>query len=590
MSQLPKSRGVAIAIGVVAVIYAVLSIVVGKGSTLALVGNSIQTVLLLIAVLAIARNARRTHGHQRAFWVLMSVGCGLWFVGQAAFTYYEGTTGIHPSPGFFIDVLIFLHIVPMLAATSLQPHTDPSAEERMGLGYVDFVLLTVWWVFLYAYFVGPWQFVSPDPKILIAHSNSLYAIENLTLIAAFAILWLRTNRDWRRIYRHFYLAALLYAVSSLIVNAANAKGSYFTGSLYDLPLLISMGWFAYAGVLASELHAESEPALMNIRQQTYWHSRLAAMAAASMPFFGLYVLLKGGVHDPKVDEFRLIITLLSMVAILTLLFFKQRILDAKLVGLLHESREAFENLQKLKDHVVQTEKLASIGRLVAGAAHEINNPLTAILGYSDLMASDDRIDEANRGLADKIRQQARRTKNLVSNLLAFAKQAPMQFHRVDLNSVVQNALQLRELDLASKKITTMADFATPLPHVMGDENHLLRVCYQILNNAVDAMAESGGGTLTVRTFAENGNVVFSCADTGAGIAEPDRVFDPFYTTKEIGKGTGLGLSACYGIVRDHGGDIKAENLSTGGALFTVSLPTVETKQQRELAPAGSARN
>ena len=590
MSELAKSRGVATAIGVVVLIYALLPFVLGKGGKLAFAGNALQCLLLLAAIFFIGRNARPSQGHQRAFWILMAAGCALWFAAQTAFTYYETATGGHTPPGIFVDVLIFLHIVPMIAATSLQPHTDVSPEERLGLGYVDFVLLTIWWVFLYAYFVGPWQHVSPDAKILTTHSHALYAIENLTLIGAFAVLWLRTNREWRRIYRHFYLASLLYAVSSLILNAANSKGNYYTGSFYDLPLVVAMGWFAYAGVLARELHPEPEPALMNVRQQTYWHSRLASMAVASMPFFGLYVLLKGGVHDARVDEFRLIVTLLSMVAILALLFFKQQILDAKLIGLLHESREAYDNLQKLKDHVVQTEKLASIGRLVAGAAHEINNPLTAILGYSDLMASDDRLDESNRGLADKIRQQARRTKNLVSNLLAFAKQAPMQFHPVDLNAIVQNALQLRELDLANKKITTVADLALTLPKIRGDQNHLLRVCYQILNNAVDALAESGGGTLSIRTFAENGNVVFTCSDTGAGIAEPERVFDPFYTTKEIGKGTGLGLSACYGIVRDHGGDITAENLPQGGARFTVTLPSVEAKQNRELAPAAASRN
>lgn len=589
MTQPKITRTVGGAMIIALVVYALVAKLAQPGPGQALFANCVQFIFQAIALIAIAWNARANHGHQRAFWILMAGGCLLWLMGQSMWMYYENIRREPVPIGYFGDLFFFLHIIPMIAATSLQPHTDPSAEERLGLGYIDFVMLTMWWVFLYAFFVGPWQYVVTNEKVFNSHYNTLYAIENLTLIGALAVLWLKTSQDWRKIYRHFYLAALVYAFSSLVINSAIDKNRYYTGSLYDIPLLISMMWFAYVGALAMELKPAPEPPLMNVQQQTYWHSRLASLAIASMPMFALYVLLKKD-HAGFLDRYRLIVVAVSIVAMLALIFFKQRILDEKLMKLLRESREAYDNLEKLKDHVVQTEKLASIGRLVAGAAHEINNPLTAILGYSDLMASDERIDPANRGLAEKIRQQARRTKTLVSNLLAFAKQAPMQFHRVDLNSIVQNALQLRELDLASKKIATMADFSLSLPAVFGDENHLLRVCYQILNNAVDAMADQGGGTLTIATYAQEGNVVFTCEDTGPGIAEPERVFDPFYTTKEIGKGTGLGLSACYGIVRDHGGDIEAENKPGGGARFVVILPTAEARlKKEEQAPAGATR-
>jgi two-component system NtrC family sensor kinase len=247
-------------------------------------------------------------------------------------------------------------------------------------------------------------------------------------------------------------------------------------------------------------------------------------------------------------------------------------------GLLRESRESYDNLARLQDHLLQAEKLASVGRLVAGAAHEINNPLTAILGYSDLLADDAGVSAAQRQIADKIRAQARRTKTLVSSLLTFAKQSPMTRSPLDMNTVVNNALQLRELDHASKDIQTVRDLGANLPQISGDANHLLQMCFHILNNAVEAMQEAHGqGTLTVSTRHEGDQIVFRCADTGPGVANAMNIFDPFYTTKAVGKGTGLGLSACYGIVHDHGGKISCENRLTGGAIFTVSLPVAGTQ-------------
>jgi two-component system NtrC family sensor kinase len=191
-------------------------------------------------------------------------------------------------------------------------------------------------------------------------------------------------------------------------------------------------------------------------------------------------------------------------------------------------------------------------------------------------------------IADKIRGQARRTKTLVSSLLTFAKQSPMQRTLLDMNAVVANALQLRELDAVNKEIETVRDLQPQLPEILGDPNHLLQMCFHILNNAVEAMQETQGkGTLTVSTRHEGDQVVFRCADTGPGIASPKNIFDPFYTTKALGKGTGLGLSACYGIVHDHGAQISCENQITGGALFTVSFPVAIQQPTSEASTAAA---
>jgi two-component system NtrC family sensor kinase len=229
-----------------------------------------------------------------------------------------------------------------------------------------------------------------------------------------------------------------------------------------------------------------------------------------------------------------------------------------------------------------SEKLASIGRLVSGAAHELNNPLTAILGYSELIADDQNVPAAQRGFAEKISQQARRTKNLVSNLLSFARQTPPQMRLTDINNLVNNACQLR-IGSLSGKISVVRDLQADLPAVVGDDNHLLQVFLHVLNNAIDAVEEVGGGEITVRTRLHAGHVIVEISDTGPGITEPARVFDPFYTTKPLGQGTGLGLSACYGIVQQHEATIECENVKPHGALFRISFKAAPKPVPPEVA-------
>jgi signal transduction histidine kinase len=189
------------------------------------------------------------------------------------------------------------------------------------------------------------------------------------------------------------------------------------------------------------------------------------------------------------------------------------------------------------------------------------------------MVAETKLAPEHRDMAEKIRQQARRTKQLVQTFLTFAKQTPAAHSLIDLNAVVGSALQLQELDLSTRNIEMVRNLAAQPVMVHGDENHLVQLCVHIFNNVADAMAEAHGkGTLTVTVTSADGKAELRFRDTGPGVKEPDRIFDPFYTTKAVGKGTGLGLSACYGIVRDHGGFIGCTNLPEGGALFSVSLP------------------
>jgi two-component system NtrC family sensor kinase len=320
--------------------------------------------------------------------------------------------------------------------------------------------------------------------------------------------------------------------------------------------------------------ARDASGLENSPDESLWAGRMARIALLSLPFIGFWCL-KFSQAPAAVHEFRILVTLAAVLPLGFLAFLRHELMDRERLRLLRASQDSIDNLKRLQTQFVQSEKLASIGQLVGGAAHEINNPLTAILGYSELLAEDPSVGEKARGLAEKIRDQARRTKALVNNLLSFARQAPSeQRASLDINTIVNTSAQFRRFDLRGKNIRIEVQTGTGIPEVRADMNQLLQVFTNIINNAVYAMEESGGGMLTVRTAFENGNVVILFSDTGPGLRDPQLVFDPFYTTKPVGKGTGLGLSICYGLIRDQGGQITCHNRPEGGATFRVELPAV----------------
>ncbi len=230
----------------------------------------------------------------------------------------------------------------------------------------------------------------------------------------------------------------------------------------------------------------------------------------------------------------------------------------------------------LQSKLMHAEKMAAVGQLVSGVAHEVNNPLTAILGFADLLLENTEVPESARKDLRVILQEAQRTKQIVQNLLSFARQMPPQRKPVQLNAILKRTIQLRSYDLQSRGVAVTERLQDHLPFVIGDSHQLQQVFLNILNNAYDAVRESAhGARIDVGTACNDDFVEVSFRDNGPGISDPERIFDPFFTTKQVGEGTGLGLSICYGIVKEHGGEILCSNNADGeGATFTVRLPAV----------------
>jgi signal transduction histidine kinase len=559
------------------------SVLMKPGFALTVFSDVTQCILLLSATAALLPNIASNQGRTRLFWALMTLGIAFWLSYQFLWSYIEVVLRQEVPELFVGDIVIFLHFVPMMAAIALQPHAQQS-EHEARLGGLDFVLLLTWWVYLYFFGIIPWQYAQSDPLAYGRSFNALYLTEKLVFLSALALVWFRSKGGWRIVYGHWIGATLVYALSSYIANWAIVRNAYYTGSLYDLPVAASMGWITVIGTMAQQIRPKQDSTPAAAGRHGVWVARLGMLVILSLPLLAAWSLFDDRVSS-QVRTLRLVITLVTMILMGGVVFVRQHLLDRELIRLLNASRTSFEDLKRLQVQLVQSEKLASLGQLVGGAAHELNNPLAAMLGYSELLAESG-LTEEQRTLAGKIAQQVKRTRILIGSLLNFAKQAPGEKTLVDINSVAQTALKLCQPQFSTQKIEVQVSLATDLPQIDADANQLLQVCLHIASNALQALEEVGGGVFCVKTRPKDEGVILEFSDNGPGVREPERVFDPFYTTRPVGKGAGLGLSACYGIIREHNGTIVCTNRLEGGTMIRIELPCVGANSQAaEGAPA-----
>jgi PAS domain S-box-containing protein len=232
----------------------------------------------------------------------------------------------------------------------------------------------------------------------------------------------------------------------------------------------------------------------------------------------------------------------------------------------------------LEEQLQQTDKLSSIGLLAAGVAHEVNTPLAGISSYSQMLMQQTPDNDPRRQLLEKIHRQTSRASSIVNNLLNFSRVGDRHYTPVDLNRVIDDTIQLLDAQLRNTEIEVVRRFDDALPLALGDAPKLQQVLMNLILNARDAMPQ--GGRLEISTESQNEAVVINVRDTGQGIAPEHlaKIYDPFFTTKQIGKGTGLGLAVSYGIIRDHGGHIDVESSLGVGTLFQITLPIGATRQ------------
>jgi signal transduction histidine kinase/ActR/RegA family two-component response regulator len=254
-----------------------------------------------------------------------------------------------------------------------------------------------------------------------------------------------------------------------------------------------------------------------------------------------------------------------------------------------ELERAMQQVKTTQEQLIQSEKLSAVGQFVAGVAHELNNPLTAVVGFSELLQST-QADERTRTFLDRIAKSAHRCHKIVQSLLSFARQYTPERKPIDLHTVIDEVLEIMAYELRTSDITIVREFAPNLPRIVADPHQLQQVFVNILSNARQAIEPvRREGRIIVRTQVAGDRVVVEFQDNGPGIRADHlaRIFDPFFTTKPVGKGTGLGLSLCYGIIQEHGGKITARSEPGQGATFAIDLPVGATTEPAPALRAGS---
>jgi signal transduction histidine kinase len=516
----------------------------------------------------------------RAFWLLIALGFGMWSVNMLSWVYYEVWLN-QPVPSLPVgQFLLFIKLVPMLAAVALEPNNDHPDRPRL-LGVFDLTSLLVYWTYAFLSLAVVYKVAGNDVARYDRNSDILDVAGNALFIFVLAVVAFRSQGKWRGFYLHFLGAAAIYSLASLLMNHAIESNRYYTGSIYDVPLTAALAWFCITSV---SYDLDPQPALSPRSTQSWsqtrprgksllWSARFSMLAILSTPMIGLW-LVTGDETPAPVQHFRVLLTLLTMLLLTVLLLLKQDLLNFKLSRNLQETSLAYSNLRQFQEQLVQNEKLASLGQLVAQVARQIDKSMTAVARDVDVLISNPVADAGSRRMTTRIRESTRRTSSLAENMLRFAQETPLHRSSVNVLPLLDSAVNLTR---AGRRHSVRVDIQKQdsVPLVEGDVNQLVQVFLHIIVNAIDAMEGNQEARLTIAIRAEQDHLEIEFADTGVGLKDPSRVFEPFYTTKPVGRGVGLGLSTCYGIVRQHGGEIDCYNRPEGGAVFRLVLPAAQ---------------
>ncbi len=553
------------------------ALVLPQSFRLTALSDVIQCLLLFSGMVSVIPHAVSSRGRLRLFWTLIATGMALWFSYQMFWTYHEVWLRTDVPDLCAADIILFLHIVPFMAALALRPHA-PQDEYAARLRRLDFALMMAWWAYLYVLIVIPWQYIIANVPAYSDNLNSLYLIEKLAFLGALFLAWIGSKDGWKIFYASLFGASFTYAASSYVANWALSRHVYYSGSLYDIPLCVSMAWITVIGLWTREREPQAGVPSTSTAHGV-WLARLGMIAAFSLPLFAAWALLDTGLPQP-VRSFRLVLTLAVALLMGVMVFVRQRLLDRELLRLLTHSRESLANLKRLQTQITESEKLASIGQLVGGVTHELNNPITAMLGYSDLLLTTTLNPEQSE-LAGKIGQHVRRTKSLVASLLSFARQGPAAMAAVDLKTLLRTTVKLSQPQWQVLNIEVRTEFSPDPLIVQGDSNQLLQVCVQVINDALYAANQHNSRALTISTECKDGLAIINISDAivAGGLAENKKEEDEEDQTL-----SGLGLSACQGILRQHQGRILWRQDRNTGTTIRVEIPIIAPLLEKERSP------
>jgi signal transduction histidine kinase/ActR/RegA family two-component response regulator len=584
------SRTVAIAGGAFLLVFAVAAVLTGQRNVW--LGDLSQLVPPLASAAVSVRLARQCTGQVRVFWNLNAIHAVTWAIGQGVWTYSDIAGGGVPvvSPS---DPVFFASSIPLAAALYGRPDRD-RPRWLFDIVLLDIVLIALFAAFLYLYFIVALAITGGPEEIYHANLTQLFNTRNLLLAGWAAWVWhTASSPEWRRVLGIYSLALAATFAFGIAHDFVDAAGWYQGGSLWDIGWMVPFMMMSYAAAQAHDnrLRAPAEPA-----------PALARLPVVSLIAITMLVLIPMTVEvvryvfdvPPAADAVRtrLALTMLIPFGVVVVIreFLSRRVL-----------LRAGQELVQTREQLAQKEKLAAVGQLVSGVAHELNNPLQGVLGYAELLAA------SATGQSEELRaiqQNANRAAGIVRNLLTFAgrETATRSWHQV--NGIVDDALSEHAALLELSGIDVQLRFAERLPLIYLDAERFQQVVVHLIKNAEAAIrarqsaarAASGAlprrGEIRVETRRKStpDRIVVEVADNGIGVPAEDltRLFEPFFTTKPGGEGQGLGLSICYGVVREHGGLIHAHNRDGGGTVFVIELPVTASSYGTDARDARAA--
>jgi signal transduction histidine kinase len=402
----------------VAVILALLQIsatfLIHDRYRLTIVGDILPALSVITVLLVFQANYRRATGAVQLFWLLNSIGFALLLLSQLFWVFFDLVLRKNDVSSLFGDALFFLTLIPVLAAVALRPHSE-SAARGLRLRRVDFLLLMLWWISLYAYFVVPWSLIVNDDTRYNPANAVLVLAGHLAVISTLAALWWQSKSEWRRFYGIFLLGSCIFAAGGVLQNIALIRGVYYTGSSYDWFYGIALSTFLAAGRRGARLTPLPDEVETKQGLRRLWTARLAMLALISLPVLAIWGYLYGRVPEP-ILVFRLRLIFGAMLLLGSLVFVKLYLLERELVRSVSLTESSFESLRAVQTKISRSQRMAALGRLAAGAAHEISNPLTAILGYSELLRDNPALTTEGRRFAQEIQQQVRRAQAAVNSM------------------------------------------------------------------------------------------------------------------------------------------------------------------------------
>jgi hypothetical protein len=398
----------------VVVIQAIASAALKEGYAATVVSDTVPLVFASVLIILCQQNSRAAAGSVRTFWYLNAAAFVFLLFSHSYWFFYEVVRRVPPPTPLFADGAFFLMPAVMLAALALRPHSESAAND-LRFRRLDFAFLLSWWLCFYLYFAVPWLTVVHDFASYNPANYYLVLTEQLAVVLALIVLWGKTTGTWRRFYGHNCLALVVYALANFFQGLAMSAGKYYSGSIYDLPIALGGLWLVCAFATAAKLQPAPELPIAVPERQWLWTARLGMLAMISLPVLATYGYLEDAAPE-TVIAFRLRLILGAMLFLGALCFLRLYNLDRELQRLVSVTEFSYDRLKTLRERIAHAQKLAALGRLASGAAHEINNPLTAIFGYSGLLADNPSLSPRERHLAHEIQKQVRLAQSAISSM------------------------------------------------------------------------------------------------------------------------------------------------------------------------------